>query len=435
MKDYDRAEVMAKRAVDALGATNARLISILMRAQWERHNYENAYAAAQQFMEYDLSSDLRVQFSPLVDKIYQYHDFSKNGEDLYGAPITVRVGGKSEPQIASNFDGSFSLALNKYGDEVREELVRVDASGAILDNITLKTRYFNWQTTGLGGDGSLTALAGKSFAKDKNLVRANAKGKTLWSKRLKDTTGGYASDKIISLPDAGVLVVGKTRNPAGYDLRRFSDRGKEMWRQTYSEVTGNGTGYVHYVGLPEGTIFQMGSTKPKAGIPTKIWIRKIDFTGKSLWTRFIGPPDRYAFPIFALSNKYGGLTVLSRSPELRLQELGPEGRIILEQVHDKLHPSRAEYRGMARLPNGGFAILKTISTRSTSNRLQLRVTTVELFNEQLRRTAQLNLPESAFYGQGISTNKDGTIAIVGSTVTASTSTAPQLTDLYLFRPR
>lgn len=139
--------------------------------------------------------------------------------------------------------------------------------------------------------GQIGAVIGAIDSGDVWLLRTDADGDTLWTRRY----GGPGRDEgnsVLQTADNGYIVAGYTAQIGGFDidvwLIRTDTNGDTLWTKTYGGTSSDEARFVQQT-ADDGFIV-VGTTRSYGAGGTDVWLIRTDANGDTLWTRTFGGP-------------------------------------------------------------------------------------------------------------------------------------------------
>ncbi|RMG18651.1 MAG: caspase family protein, partial [Bacteroidetes bacterium] len=293
-----------------------------------------------------------------------HHTFGGEDQDEARSIIQTRDGGFAVCGNTRSFAAAeidiWVLRLDSEGEKIWENTVRSQSEE--MGRSIVQTQDGGFVIAGYRD------MSDKAAGEDKNadmiLVKLNARGKGVWRKKLYGDVGNEVAEAIVETPEGDLVVAGWTQNPATRSmdgmLLKVNHRGNAIWKRTYGR-SGRDLLY-DLTPTADGGYALIGETADAQGIPSDLWLLRVDEDGRSLWERRLG--DTQEEVGFSIDQAFDGGFVLGgltksfseggRDMWIVKTNLRGDTEPILPLIAQNIEDNSSSRNWDATLPGAGF---------------------------------------------------------------------------------
>ncbi len=270
-------------------------------------------------------------------------------------------------QVLITSDGGFVIGSSSWNlSNMDFNIIRTDDNGAQLWSRFYGTGGDDWLAAmaPAGSDGWLLAgftIPPETFRPDAYLVRVNAVGDTLWTRRYGDSLANESAQAILPLANGDFIIAGNQDvTQAGFDdifLLRLTSGGDTVWARTIQQPTIEDA--LSICLLNDGNYLIGGTQYSMENPSSEFYFVKTTASGDTLWTRAYGGPGSDVVvavqPVLSGGAVFAGLTdSFGEGGDLYLAGLTGGGDTLWSHTYGG--PNEDHAHALTSTTDGGFLL-------------------------------------------------------------------------------
>ncbi len=270
-------------------------------------------------------------------------------------------------QVVMTADGGFVIGSSSWDESNMDfNLIRTDGNGTLLWSRFYGTGSDDWLAAMVPATNDGWLLAGftvspETFRPDAYLVRVDAAGDTLWTRRYGDSLANESAQAILPLANGDFIIAGNQDvTQAGLTdilLLRLNSAGDTVWTRTIAQPTVESASSI--CELSDGNYLIGGTQVSSENQTSDFYFVKATTSGDTLWTRAYGGPGSDVVvavqPVQSGGAVFAGLTdSFGEGGDLYLARLNDNGDTLWSHTYGG--PEEDHAHALLLMNDGGYAV-------------------------------------------------------------------------------